>query len=234
MSRIARYLPGKSMPCRVYGCRAFARSVNGLCSAHRERQQRNGHPRQTTIRKCDLKPYLEEARAFLADDPAGRIAAGLSEVHRTLSRRGRAILAEWRRGRPMVRYEVSAARMLLDVLDGTSPEESAAVVLAVFLMWQREPYRFVSDDGFRFQLVRRWRSLSETAVGRYYDHRGKVVRSVYRDPPPRAVRYLAAMLTDAHLRLVAHILRRERRRREARREILAGMHQAIAERLEEP
>ena len=64
------------------------------------------------------------------------------------------------------------------------------------MLEQEEPRRFRSDDGFRFQLARRVRALTDVNQGTWYDHWAQRVKRVYRDTAPKTTACIGE-LTDA-------------------------------------
>ena len=84
---------------------------------------------------------------------------------------------------------------------------SGYLVIAMFVMQQDErPPRFVSDQAFRFQLVRMWRSQTSLACGTTYDAKRDRVVGWYKIVPPRVVIYLAAILTTAYAPVVGYMV----------------------------
>jgi hypothetical protein len=81
----------------------------------------------------------------------------------------------------MVRHEVQACDAIVKVAESV---EAAAVVetaLAMYVMLEMAPRRFLSDDAFRFQLVRRIRGLTEVNAGEWYGHKTGKTKRAYKD-----------------------------------------------------
>jgi hypothetical protein len=73
--------------------------------------------------------------------------------------------------------------------DAVSAREVVVCTLAMFVMWEMEPHKFRSDDGFRMQLARRVRRLTEANAAHYFDH-----IAVYRDPRRGAAKVFGGWL----------------------------------------
>jgi hypothetical protein len=95
---------------------------------------------------------------------------------------------------------------MLRVLEAVDAVQSGLTVAALFLMRDQEPYRFVSDQSFRFQLVRLWRSNTRLSFGSYYNERTDKTVSVYKQLPPRVTETIAALLIDAYSRFAAYVI----------------------------
>lgn len=180
--------------CRASGCFEHTASrFASYCPRHRSRQRRHGAPDQRAVTKSDLTPFLAIVTARIErnlDSPLwdtleGRWSALVDHASR---------LAEGCGQRVVIRHERRAAAEITKL--GTDVEPRAVVVtaLALIVMWMVDPHRFRSDQGFRAQLVRRVRGLTETNAGTWFDHREGRLRRAYRDLPPRAAAVIAEWL----------------------------------------
>lgn len=97
------------------------------------------------------------------------------------------------------------------------------MVGGMFLLQERDPRRFASDEGFRFQLVRRFRSLSDANIGLHNVHTGSVHRA-YRELPPRTLEQLGQLLIEGYKTFTNFILRLERREVERAQEAKMLLH----------
>ncbi|MBZ9671645.1 hypothetical protein [Mesorhizobium sp. ES1-3] len=61
------------------------------------------------------------------------------------------------------------------------------------------PYRFQSEDAYRFQVARQFRSLTDASVGIHWDHKAGKSKLVYRDVAPRTLKALWGKLSETHL-----------------------------------
>lgn len=219
--------------CEVPGCTHPARSnLARYCESHRQRWRRHGAPTQATIDKNDLNPFVRRARELLKRDTSGQVTAYLVQLHRRMTDYAAGILSDYARGRPMNRYSVHAAKELREVLDNTDPVECALTVAGMLLMLEHDPRRFRTDRGFTFQLVRRFRGQTDTAIVRYSDHRTGASKTVYRDLPVKVVETLGANLREGYARFVMHVVQADRkemeRKRHAETTLDAAFHQLNA------
>jgi hypothetical protein len=78
--------------------------------------------------------------------------------------------------------------------DAVSAREVVVCTLAMFVMWEMEPHKFRSDDGFRMQLARRVRRLTEANAAHCFDHIAGKSKRVYRDPRRGAAKVFGGWL----------------------------------------
>ena len=182
--------------CQSPGC---SRPVSGWahhCNSHKSRTRRHGDPQQEGITKAQLKPYLEAVRRRIAknaDNPAWKTIEG---NWLALVEHARAELSSYNEGVGHIRQHRLAYEEIVKLAKDVTPAEVVHTVLALYLMAEQEPRRFRSDEGFRFQLVRRVRALTETNRGTWYDHKVRRVKRVYRDTAPKTTEYLGQCLAE--------------------------------------
>lgn len=156
--------------CDVPGCFLPVSKFSRYCGRHDLINERTGHPLGYTITKGKLRPYLEEARRFLAlhrDHPGiedtlkwfGWFMATANPPSRIHTRSSASARFEWWRA---ALHKAGAA-----------PEELLAVLLGMFLLQEHEPRAFKSDRHFQHQVVVRLLRLA--APGR--DSRGRQQRN---------------------------------------------------------
>jgi len=107
--------------------------------------------------------------------------------------------------------------------------KSILIVLALYLMAEQEPRRFRSDEGFRFQLVRRVRALTETNRGTWYDHKVRRVKRVYRDTAPKTTEYLGQCLAEVLGAAGLYLARLEQAQAEQKRANRKKLFDALSE-----
>lgn len=115
-------------------------------------------------------------------------------------------------GRPMNRHHRRLYQELAKLADAVEFSETMETALAMFLLWEREPRAFASDRGFRFQLVRRLRGLTDLNAGTWFDaetEKEKAKRA-YRELPPKAADLMAVELLEFFARAAGHVIRLER------------------------
>jgi hypothetical protein len=97
-------------------------------------------------------------------------------------------------GKPMVGWEVKACDAIVKVADNVEPSNVVETALAMYLILECDPRRFLSDEAFRFQLVRRIRGLTEVNAGTWWDHNAGRTKRAYRDLAPRTTQFMADLL----------------------------------------
>ena len=215
--------------CSVPGCTAPARnSHSDRCEAHRQRQRRHGHPRQRTIGKALLRPYLARARTIVERDQTGQLAGALRQLHSLLGDHARQSVADGLSGRPGSKWDRIAGQEVAKVVDATDALDCAALVGGLFLLRDDRPALFVSEEGFRFQLARLFRSQTDLAFGSYWDHETGRCKTVYRDLPPRATATLARWVVEAYARFAAHLVAWDRRERSRQSDALGAIDAVFA------
>ena len=200
--------------CRAPNCKTKTRSGLGQwCEYHRQRRRRHGEATQQGIRKQELAPFVKVAQRIVARDSSGRVETALREIHTILTDHVRSVAVDADRGAWVPKWTARAAREMLKVLVETPPLQCACTVAGVFLLREHQPYLFVSERAFRFELVRHFHKLVATAWGSYYDEKAGRVKKTYRDLPPRTVPEIGATLIEGYARFVGHVLRVDQRER---------------------
>jgi hypothetical protein len=137
------------------------------------------------------------------------------------------ITSDYVHGRPLMKHKVTAAQEVLTVFRDFSPLQCGSVVAGMYLLQEANSHHFASDKGFTFELVRRFRSLSDAN-----SDSGRVCRA-YKEIPPRTVGQLGAILVEGFKTFVAHVRLRERRTAEREREAKALLEEGSASVTEE-
>jgi len=186
--------------CIVPGCMTPARilrvwGIHGrYCETHRRRWRVHGAPTQASIWKHDLQPLIKLARRTVERDKSGKIESSLCELHAILHDYATEVAVDLERGVAVPKWTARGAREVLRVTNEASAVESACVVASVFLLRDRNPYMFVSQRGFEFELVRAYHKQVVTAWGRYWSEKGAISKTVYHELPPRCVDAIAVLL----------------------------------------
>lgn len=184
-----------SRPCSVPGCNHSSRRYSPVCSIHRKRQDRWGHPSQPSVTALHLKPHLQTVERRITKNPDAPVWAALHQRWGVVVDHARSILAAYESGQPTVRDDVQAAQQVV-ALEGAA-DGVVRVSLAMFLMWSLEPRRFKDHRAFLHCWTRRVRHLNPATYGTYWDDRRKKVRKVSKDLTPRATAVLAQWLQDS-------------------------------------
>jgi len=215
--------------CRVPGCTAPASRWGTLCSTHKSRQRRHGHPSQEGITKADLAPFLAVVRQRKARNPASPFWPGVEARWAGLVDHCRGVVASALSGQPMNRDERTACHEVVKLAEATEPAEVVETALALYLMLEQQPSRFRSDEAFRHQLSRRLRGLAEVNAGTWFDQTTGKVKRVYRDLPATATQVMAAMLVEVFGVAGLLLARRETEDAEKQRREVEDLAQAVKE-----
>jgi hypothetical protein len=156
---------------------------------------------QKAISKAELKTYLKRVRQRIAKNPDNPTWGQLEARWLAVVEHAKGIVGAFQSGKAGIRYVRKAADEVIKVAEVATPRDVVETVLAMCMMEELDRRRFRSDPGFRFQLVRRVRALTEMHAGERYDHRSGRVRRVYPELTPRAVatigQWLAGMIGAA-------------------------------------
>lgn len=205
--------------CSVPGCiRPASGRFGSMCEKHRQRQRRHGDANQDSIRASQVKPYVERVQKLVERDRSGKIAAGLEKLVGIVRDYCEGIVSDYDHGRPMNKHQVQAAREVLTVFRDFSPVQCASVVAGMHLFMDAEPRAISSDKGFRFELVRQFRGISDANIGMYENPDSGEVKRAYKEIPPRTVDQLGQMLLDGFKTFVAFVRMYERKQAEREQE----------------
>jgi hypothetical protein len=92
--------------------------------------------------------------------------------------------------------EVVAAKTMVAVSTAVKTKRIVETVLAMVIMWEREPRFFKSDRAAWIQIARRFRNLSDVACVTYHDAASGKTKRVYRNFPKLAGEALGQMLME--------------------------------------
>lgn len=194
--------------CLTPGCGRVARrgriGYGGWCERCRQRWRARGAVNQVPIRKPEMEKYLRCIQRLLKGGKLDTIETFLREQHALLiecvTTLG-AMKGTW----GALRRERTVNEMLR-VLRAVDAVRSGLTVAALFLMRDQESYRFVSDQAFRFQLVRLWRSNTRLSFGSYYNQKTDKTVATYKPLPPRVVEAIASLLIEGYSRFAGHVI----------------------------
>jgi hypothetical protein len=199
--------------CKVPGCNKSASGqFNPMCTQHRQRKRRHGDPRQDTIRSSEIKPYVERVEKLIERDSGGKIQAGVERLVSIVREYAEGTVSDAEHGRKLVKYRLAAAKEVLTVFRDFTPVQCASVIAGMYLYQDAEPHRFASDRGFAFELVRRFRSISDANIGFYEDGDSGKVRRAYKEIPPRTIEHIGVLLVEGFSRFVAHVRLHQRKK----------------------
>ena len=183
--------------CTALHCAEPVSGYSTLCESHKRTLRRHGHAQQIGITVHELKPFQDRISARRAKNPANPTWELLRGRWEALTTHAKATLDTYAKGSPAISYERQTAEQL-GTLRGTVPVDVVIDTnLAMFLMWEQCPNRFMSDKAFNFQLARRVRGLAEANTGSHYSAKEGRIKRTYRDTPPRVLDCLAESLKVA-------------------------------------
>ena len=213
--------------CHAPGCTAETSRWGKLCSTHKSRQRRHGHPSQQGISKTELTPYLAIIRQRWANNPDSLLWSSLEARWLALVDHCRGVVAAYLNGRAMNRNERQACAEVQKLADHVEARDVIETALALYLMHEQAPRRFVSDDAFRYQLSRRLRGLADVNAGTWFDQTTGKVKRVYRDLPAITTMVMGAMLAETFGVAGLLLARREEDDAERRRRETLDLAQAV-------
>ncbi len=199
-----------------------------MCEQHRQRQRRHGDARQESIRATEVRPYVERVEKIVERDGSGRILAGLEQVVEIMRTYAEGVDSDYAHGRAMNKNRVQAAREVLTVFRDFTALQCGSLVAGMYLLQDTNSHRFASDKGFTFELVRRFRSLSDANVGLYENSDNGRVRRAYKEIPPRTVAQLGAILVEGFKTFVALVRLHERKQAEQAQEARSLLQEGFA------
>jgi hypothetical protein len=148
------------------------------------------------VTKTELGHYFEFVRKRKQRNPASALWKTVEGRWAGLVKHARGVTGEFYRGRAMVRHEVQACDAIVKVAENVEAPVVVETALGMYLMLELDPRRFLSDQAFRFQLVRRVRGLTEVNAGEWYDHKTGKTKRAYRDLSPRTTAIMADLLVQ--------------------------------------
>lgn len=186
-----------SKDCAVAGCTAITSGYSTHCERHKRAQRRHGHPEQDGITVHELQPYRDRIALRRAKNPTNPTWDILRERWAAVAVNAETVLKAHAGGKPGSAHTTQAAhhikQLAATVPDGVVMEAA----LAMFLIREAQPQRFLSDRAFDFQLARRVRALSDVNAGTYFDYESGKTKRVYRDVLPGTLIALAEPLKAA-------------------------------------
>jgi hypothetical protein len=199
------------------------------CEKCRTRRRRQGDVLQKPILKRHLKPYIREVEQALKKGNLSKIETALTEIHALLLDHMNTILSTESKTGWINVYEMRAAEELARVFTDVSPWECGVVMAAMFVLREREPRRFVSDNGFIWQCVRAFRSRASLAYGSYWSEKRNKAVKAYRDLPSRVVAQCGSFLIEGYSNFGAYTVRAVRRQFVRPQQVRAALAEGFAE-----
>lgn len=213
--------------CSVPGCPSPAIHWGKQCNTHKARRRRHGHPRQEGVTKAELMPFVAAVRDRKARNASNPLWGKLEARWQTTIEHCRSVAAAYAGGRAMNRNARQACEEVVKLAGHVEATIIAETALALFLMHEQAPHRFLSDEAFRFQLARRVRALADVNVGTWFDHKTGKVKRVYRDLPPKTTLAMGKMLAETFGLAGMLLARREEEDQNRRREEAEALALAV-------
>jgi hypothetical protein len=186
-----------TMRCTALNCAEPISGYSTLCESHKRTLRRHGHALQTGVTAHELKPFQDRITVRRGKNPLNPTWELLRSRWEGLTTHAKATLDTYAKGSPTISYERQTAEQL-GTLQSTVPVDVVIdTALAMFLLWEQSPHRFMSDKAFNFQLARRVRGLAEAHTGSHYSIKEGRIKRTYRDTPPRVLDCLAESLKVA-------------------------------------
>lgn len=212
--------------CSVSGCGRRTTGHSRYCNSHKTRSRRHGHPKQGAVTKAELKPYRKAVAEWM--DVGDRWSKVLP-VWDGLVRWAHGVRAVRLSGKPMCRFTADMAAEVLHVAADVEAKDVVEVVAGMCLMEEGDRRRFRSDDAFRVQVARRFRGLTETNAGCYWDQAEGRMKRVYRDPSPRVSVMLGQVLVERLGVVGVYVHRARERDDEARRVMVRALAEEVGD-----
>lgn len=178
------------------GCHKPTTRWGTLCSTHRNRQRRHGHPNQTGVTKAELKPYVEIVKKRKARNQNSLLWVTLQSRWEQLIDNARLTLKDYLNGKAMSRHIVKTSKELVNLHETAEFDEISQTALAMFILQRQQQTRYRDQNSFLHQLTRRLRGLSDINAGTWFDHSTGKVKRVYRDLPARTSQQFGQAIID--------------------------------------
>jgi hypothetical protein len=183
--------------CAALHCAEPVAGYSTLCESHKRTLRRHGHALQKGITVLELKPFQDRIQARRSKNPVNPTWELLRGRWEALTFHAKATLDAYANGSPAISYERQTAEQLGTLRSTVSVDVVIDTALAMFLLWEQSPHRFMSDKAFNFQLARRVRGLAEANSSSSYSAKEGRIKRTYRDTPPRVLNCLAESLKVA-------------------------------------
>lgn len=208
--------------CEVTGCGKPAAGYGNLCERHRARRRRHGSPDQQTIRKTDLKPFMDQVNGWIDANPDNRtwkiaeerwsiFIANVQTLERKYYTPSRQAVQEMKR----IGQSVPARDVIV-------------IVLAMYLMAYSEQWRFRTEAGFRAELVRRVRSLCALNVGIWKASTLERPKKALKEVPPLVSQIMSGWLVELLGQAGVYLARKHKKDAEERAAEKAELAEALS------
>ena len=210
----------------------WSASASRFCELCRARRRRHGDAAvRSGIWLKDLRPYIVRIRRLIRRGNADKVQQALTTLHTFLGDYVRDEIAE-RESRSLQGppHEMQALRVVGHVLEEAKALDVGITLAAVWLMRAREPWRFQTDQVFRFDLVRMFRKLASMSFGSYWSPAMNAIHRTYRELRPATIETIAAVLIEVYARFGSRIIEADSLKRAERKEARALIDEALTPR----
>jgi len=152
--------------CTALHCAEPVASYSTLCESHKRTIRRHGHALQKGVTVQELKLIQDRIAARRAKNPANPTWELLRGRWEALAAHAKATLDAYAHGSPAISYERQTAEQFGTLRATVWVDVVIDTALAMFLLWEQSPHRFMSDKAFNFQLARRVRGLAAATAPR--------------------------------------------------------------------
>jgi len=176
-----------------------------------------------------LRPYIVRIRRLIRRGNADKVEQALITLHTFLGDYVRDEIAE--RGSRSLQgppHEMQALRVVGHVLEEAKPLDVGITLAAVWLMRAREPWRFLTDQVFRFDLVRMFRKLASMSFGSYWSPAMNAIHRTYRELRPATIETIATILIDVYARFGSRIIEADALERAKRKDARTLIDEGLA------
>ena len=210
----------------------WSASASRFCELCRARRRRHGDAGvRSGIWLKDLRPYIVRIRRLIRRGNPDKVQQALTTLHTFLGDYVRDEIAE-RESRSLQGppHEMQALRVVGHVLEEAKPLDVGITLAAVWLMRAREPWRFRTDQVFRFDLVRMFRKLASMSFGSYWSPAMNAIHRTYRELRPATIETIATILIEVYARFGSRIIEADTLKRAERKEARALIDEALTPR----
>ncbi|MDF3822000.1 hypothetical protein P3G55_18995 [Leptospira sp. 96542] len=212
--------------CEVPYCHDYRHGLSNYCRNHAAHKRRHGAAVQVPVTAHELNLYTAMVEAKYKRNKNSSAWVIMQERWGAIRDEARAAVLQFQLD-PKLQKWVARSResnlhqsyhayaKLEAVAETVEPWKVIKTGLAMFLLQERSPRRFVSDVAFDTQLARRILRLAPVHSLIYWDSDAGRSKQVYRDVAPRTMQYIAGHLKRAFGQpglLLAQTLRKEAER----------------------
>jgi hypothetical protein len=169
---------------------------------------------QLGVTKAELKGYLGLVKARIMKNQHSPVWTTCEDRWEALVALSTGILQAYHRGQPGSRYELAAASHVARLGQDVSARLIVETVMAMYVLQDQRPRRFITDDAFRAQLVRRVTRLTDANAGEWFNIATGRMQRAYREIAPGTAKVFGRWLAESIGPVGVHLAQLERRDQE--------------------